>query len=405
MKDKLVNYCNVVRGVSYSPPDLKDSYKNDTYYLLRSNNIKRGKLVFEDVQIVDEKCVSLSQKLEEKDIAVCMSNGSKRLVGKSAQFKSSTNNYCVGAFCAGFRPNIKSVPDYIFQLFQSQDYQKYIDVTLAGSAINNLKGGDVLDFEFSFPPLPQQRKIAKILSICDEVIEKTEAAISKYEALKQGMMHDLFSRGIDVKTGKLRPSYKEAPELYQESELGFIPKDWEVKKLEDFLILKSGDGITSKDINDFGEYPVYGGNGLRGYTNSYTHEGDYVLIGRQGALCGNITLASGRVYASEHAVVVTITDDSDVKWIEYKLRLMNLNQYSEASAQPGLSVGKIVKLSIKVPKGNEQQLIAKRFIGIENRIKTELEVVAKYQQLKAGLMQDLLTGKVEVSVAEEILKN
>ena len=63
------------------------------------------------------------------------------------------------------------------------------------------------------------------------MIEKTEAAIAKYQALKQGMMHDLFTRGIDVKTGKLRPSYQDAPELYQESDLGMIPKDWEVNEL------------------------------------------------------------------------------------------------------------------------------------------------------------------------------
>ena len=167
-----------------------------------------------------------------------------------------------------------------------------------GSGQPNLSKSLIDQTLIDLPPLPQQRKIANILSTCDDVIEKTEAAIAKYQALKQGVMHDLFTRGIDIKTGKLRPSYQDAPELYKESELGMIPKDWEVKKLEDFLILKSGDGITSKDINDFGEYPVYGGNGLRGYTNAYTHEGDYVLIGRQGALCGNITLSNGKIYAS-----------------------------------------------------------------------------------------------------------
>ena len=77
---------------------------------------------------------------------------------------------------------------------------------------------------------------------------------------------------------------------------------------------------------------------------------------------------------------------------------MNLNQYSEASAQPGLSVNKINKLLIKVPNGEEQNLIAKKFIMLESKIQTEQEALAKYQQVKAGLMQDLLTGKVGVSV-------
>ncbi|MFT5250015.1 MAG: type I restriction enzyme S subunit [bacterium] len=267
-----------------------------------------------------------------------------------------------------------------------------------GSGLKHLQKDLLEKSVFKLPPILQQQKIAKILSTVDNVIEKTKSAIGKYQAIKQGLMHDLFTRGIDVNTGLLRPTAEDAPALYKESALGLIPKEWEVKKLEEFLILKSGDGITSKDIYSFEEYPVYGGNGLRGYTNTYTHEGAYVLIGRQGALCGNITLADSKFYASEHAVVVTIIDESNVKWVEYKLRLMNLNQYSEASAQPGLSVNKINRLFIKVPNGNEQNLIAEKFIGLESKIQTEHQALAKHQQLKAGLLQDLLTGKVEVSV-------
>jgi type I restriction enzyme S subunit len=291
--------------------------------------------------------------------------------------------------------------DRIFLYYSIIQFKKQLWRVSQGSTFEAINSQNLHDFEIKSFSSEEQRKIARILSTCDEVIEKTEAAIAKYQALKQGMMHDLFTRGIDINTGKLRPSYQDGPELYKESQLGMIPKEWEVKRLENFLSLKSGDGITSTDINDFGEYPVYGGNGLRGFTNSYTHEGDYVLIGRQGALCGNITLSNGKIYASEHAVVVTIIDDSHVKWVEYKLRLMNLNQYSEASAQPGLSVGKIAKLHVKIPLGKEQVQIAKRFSSIENRINTEQKSVAKFQQLKAGLMQDLLTGKVEVNVGEE----
>ena len=86
--------------------------------------------------------------------------------------------------------------------------------------------------------------------------------------------------------------------------LGEIPKNWEVKKLKYVASLKSGDSITSNNIKDEGIYPVYGGNGLRGYTSNYTHSGKYILIGRQGALCGNINYASNEFWASEHAVVV-----------------------------------------------------------------------------------------------------
>jgi type I restriction enzyme S subunit len=99
-------------------------------------------------------------------------------------------------------------------------------------------------FYLHYPHSPN-KKIAKILSTCDEVIEKTEAAIAKYKAIKQGMMHDLFTRGIDTATGKIRPSYQEASELYKESALGMIPKEWEVKRLEDVVVRKGEYGINA----------------------------------------------------------------------------------------------------------------------------------------------------------------
>jgi hypothetical protein len=95
------------------------------------------------------------------------------------------------------------------------------------------------------------------------------------------------------------------PEGFKQTEVGVIPDDWEVKKLSDLSSMKSGEAITSKNIHNADKYPCFGGNGLRGYTSSYTHHGDFALIGRQGALCGNVQFVAGNFFASEHAVVVT----------------------------------------------------------------------------------------------------
>ncbi len=235
----------------------------------------------------------------------------------------------------------------------------------------------------------EQGHIAQILTTCDKVIEQTEAVIAKYKAIKQGMLHDLFTRGLD-KNGKLRPTPTEAPELYKESELGLIPKDWDVKRLNEIATMKSGEEITSQFISNHGNYPVYGGNGLRGFTSSYTHEGDFVLVGRQGALCGNTVRASGKFYASEHAVVVNTFNFIDVDWLFQKLKGMNLNQYSEASAQPGLAVSKILRLFIETPSDNEQKLISKSLLSIDYKISREEKVLNKYILIKRGLMRTLL---------------
>ena len=111
-------------------------------------------------------------------------------------------------------------------------------------------------------------------------------------------------------TKKIQPGYKQ-------TEVGVIPEDWEVKEIADVSTLKSGLSITSKKIFEMGLYPCYGGNGLRGFANDYTHEGDYALIGRQGALCGNVQFATGQFFASEHAVVVTPSPNTDIKWLSY----------------------------------------------------------------------------------------
>jgi type I restriction enzyme S subunit len=122
--------------------------------------------------------------------------------------------------------------------------------------------------------------------------------------------------------------------------------------------LRSGDSITAESIEEAGSYPVYGGNGLRGYVDRFTHEGEYALIGRQGALCGNVNYATGKFWASEHAVVVTPKRPLAMRWIGEVLRAMNLNQYSVSAAQPGLSVEMVSNLFIPVPPLREQHAIA-----------------------------------------------
>lgn len=266
------------------------------------------------------------------------------------------------------------------------------DTAVKGKTLNKSK---IAKITFFIPlNIGEQRKIATILSTVDKVIEKTEAAIEKYKAIKAGMMQDLFTRGIDVKTGKLRPSHHEAPELYKETELGFIPKEWVNDSLGQICEMKSGDGITSKSIDDFGNYPVYGGNGLRGYTSKYSHDGSYILIGRQGALCGNVIRVNGQFYASEHAVVVTVNNHTDVDWLSEVLDAMKLNDYSEASAQPGLAVGKILRLKICVPKQEEQRMIASVIQSLNKKVATENDLLSEFKQIKQGLMADMLTGYV-----------
>lgn len=140
--------------------------------------------------------------------------------------------------------------------------------------------------------------------------------------------------------------------------LGDIPEHWSVLPLKRLASLQSGDAITADAIVESGDYPVFGGNGLRGFTNQFTHDGEFVLIGRQGALCGNVNFARGRFWASEHAVVATPIQPLDTRWFGEMLAAMNLNQYSTSAAQPGLSVDLVRSLRTAVPPETEQGAIA-----------------------------------------------
>ncbi|NTU50576.1 MAG: hypothetical protein HGA87_06865, partial [Desulfobulbaceae bacterium] len=236
--------------------------------------------------------------------------------------------------------------------------------------------------------------IATILDTFDDAIRRTEALIEKLRRVKAGMLHDLLTCGLD-ENGELRDPIRH-PEQFKDSPLGRIPKEWDVVNLGDVFSMQAGMFLRSELILENGQYPVFGGNGIRGYTSTYTHEGPFVLIGRQGALCGNIVIAYGKFYATEHAVVVTPKEKMNVGWVASYLTEMNLNRFSESSAQPGLSVKKISYHRIKLPKFREQEAIDFTLLTIDQQLSSEHVTLGKLKSLKSGLQDDLLTGRVRV---------
>ena len=187
------------------------------------------------------------------------------------------------------------------------------------------------------------------------------------------------------------------PVGYKLTEVGVIPDDWDTKQLNCVCTMKSGESITSKKISDHALYACYGGNGLRGFTDRYTHDGDFALIGRQGALCGNVVRVKGKFFASEHAVVVSPNKGIDIKWLAYVLDTMNLNRFSESSAQPGLSVSKVLLLPLLVPSSQlEQQAIATALSDVDALLEELDRLIAKKRDIKQAAMQQLLTGEIRL---------
>jgi type I restriction enzyme S subunit len=183
-----------------------------------------------------------------------------------------------------------------------------------------------------------------------------------------------------------------------------IPDSWEWVRIGTVFNLQAGKFVQAKDIHDDsdGRFPCYGGNGLRGYVDSYNREGTYPLIGRQGALCGNINFATGQFYATEHAVVVEYFCDVDVYWIGYFLTALNLNQYSTATAQPGLAVANINTVLLPLPPFAEQrrlvECIGELLPHISDYDSAEQRLTALNttfpDQLKKSILQAAVQGKL-----------
>ena len=183
-----------------------------------------------------------------------------------------------------------------------------------------------------------------------------------------------------------------------------IPSSWEWTTLGEVFTLQAGKNITAKDISNKEDsehrFPCYGGNGLRGYVCSYNRNGRFPLIGRQGALCGNINFADGLFYATEHAVVVETYCKTDVEWAVHTLIHLNLNQYATSTAQPGLSVSTINEVLIPLPPIEEQRRIVRclnKWATLINQIeqgKVNLQAIIK--QAKSKILDLAIHGKLVI---------
>lgn len=251
-------------------------------------------------------------------------------------------------------------------------------------------------FEFLLPPLPEQKRIAAYLdascAAIDRAVATKQQQLETLDALRKSIIQKAVTQGLNPEV-KMKDSGVEW--------LGQVPSHWEVRRIKDIVDARSGDGITSFEISPDGDFPVFGGNGLRGYTDSYTHVGEFVLIGRQGALCGNINYASGRFFASEHAVVCTPFRQLQTRWFGALLEAMNLNQYSNAAAQPGLSVARIKRLQIPIPPVSER-LNIERHLSEKSAIIDEIDrnishQIATLTAYRKSLIHECVTGQRRIT--------
>ena len=233
---------------------------------------------------------------------------------------------------------------FLWYCLRSAPAQDAMKLACTSNTQKNISMADLGAIRVPVPPILEQRAIA-------DYLDRETARIDALIAAKRRMSELLIKRLDGVV--EFLVDVGRCGEITDRSILPVGTSPYPVMKLRYVAKLQAGEAITSEHIESSGQYPVYGGNGVRGYSDRFTHDGDAVLIGRQGALCGNINYATGRFWASEHAIVSRAAPGTDLTWFGELLRVMRMNQYSQSAAQPGLSVEKIANLLIVVPPLNE----------------------------------------------------
>ena len=278
--------------------------------------------------------------------------------GANAGFVNYWSEPIFASDCTTILTKNELTTKYVFNVLKV--YQELVFHLQKGAAQPHVYADDLKVLKIPLPPLDVQKSIVAECEAVDSEYQKAQKEIADTKALITQIMAD---------------------------------NNGENKKLKDICDMKAGKFVSAEDISPIqkeGMYPCFGGNGLRGYVADFTHDGVYPLVGRQGALCGNVCMAEGKFHATEHAVAVTPKENIDVHWLRYQLEYMNLNQYSTGTAQPGLSVNKIIEVSCNVPPLAEQQKIVAQISELEEKITTAKRIIAECPEKKQAILDKWL---------------
>ena len=321
--------------------------------VIRNTNFSKDcRLKMDDIAMIDVEVKQYaSRKLQRGDIIIEKSGGSdKQPVGRPVLFDISDGEYSFSNFTSTLRVNDREtiLPEYLHKFL----YKFYLSGNTAAmqsktTGLRNLDFNAYRAIKVPVPSIEEQQRIVDELDLLTGIIDKKNAQLRDLDALAQSTFYEMFG---DPNTNE---------------------RGWKYKALGDACALKAGKGIKASELSEekaAGLYPCFGGNGIRGYIAKKSHKGTYPIIGRQGALCGNVQLATGEFYATEHAVVCTPGEGLHAVFVYYALLAMNLNQYATGVAQPGLAVKTLLPIPIVIPPMELQERFAEKICNIESQI-------------------------------------
>lgn len=353
--------------------------------------------------------------IKEGDILFVRSSVKLDGVGKVCTVANSLENTTFSGFVIRFRQSELFI-DKIFASYylNSSPVRRQVISKATLSANSNINQESLKSIQIHLPNLEHQRKIAKILFATDAVIEQTQSAIAKYKAIKQGLLHDLFTCGLDAH-GDLR---SEKTHKFKDSKLGRIPMEWNVNKLEDTCTHIVDCPHSTPNYLDYGvlvarTFSIKDGR----YdldNSSFISEKEYneriqrlepksgdIIFTREAPVGEAFVIPENmRICLGQRVMLLRMNSQNNPNYLlevlyskSTKLRFDNL---VSGTTNPHLNVGDVKKFEFVFPKLEEQNKIVKRLSSLNNKIQTEETLLQKYQSIKRGLMGDLLGGKKEV---------
>ena len=372
------------RGLTYSA----DEVSEEGLLVLRSSNIQDGTLVLDkDLVFVNKTCPDDIQ-LRSGDIAICMSNGSKALVGKNAEFRGNyDHDLTVGAFCSIFRPSV----EFSKLIFQTPKYTKFISVAIGGGNINNLKNSDLGEFEHPVPKLqPEQKKIADCLSSLDDLIAAESQKLDTLKTHKKGLMQQLFPREGETVPRLRFPEFREAGEWATKT-LAELAENLDNRRVP----------VTEKDRTK-GNIPYYGASGIVDYIRDFIFDEDLLCISEDGANLRARTAPiafsiSGKTWVNNHAHVLRFDSKCVQKIVEDYLNSISLEDYLTGMAQPKLNRAMLDTIPVPVPQDDdEQQAVSDCLSSLDDLITAQSQKIDAIKIHKKGLIQQLFPVLDEV---------
>ncbi|WP_459827713.1 restriction endonuclease subunit S [Campylobacter concisus] len=356
----------VINGLTYSP----DNVSNNGLLVLRSSNINNNSIVLnnDDVYV---KGISKFNKTLENDILICVRNGSKNLIGKSALITEKYKDLAFGAFMAIFRSNYNL---FLIHIFKTNTFFKQVKNDL-GATINSINNGNLLNFKIPLPPLDEQEKIAEILSTWDETINLTINLIESKKQFKKALMQNLL-------TAKIRfPEFKD---------------EWRETKLNKICEIKKGEQLNKNILNNNIGFPVInGGIEPSGYTQKWNTEENTITISEGGNSCGYVNLLKEKFWSGGHCyTLLNLKIDKNFLYQYLKYNQNNIMKLRVGSGLPNIQKNMIENFSIVEPLLDEQQKIAEVLTACDDEINLLNLKLENLKRQKQGLMQQLLSGKV-----------